>query len=70
MAWVTRQPGVTSPIVGPRTTAHFEDNLASLDVTFSEDDYARIDALCPPEESIVSYYNGLAMDFGPGQYRW
>ncbi len=70
MAWVTRQPGVTSPIVGPRTMAHFEDNLGSMDVTFSEDDYARIDALCPPEESIVSYYNGLAMDFGPGQYRW
>ena len=70
MAWVTRQPGVTSPIVGPRTTAHFEDNLGSLAVEFSEDDYARIDAVCAPEEAIVSYYNGRAMDFGAGQYRW
>ncbi len=70
MAWVTRQPGVTSPIVGPRTTAHFEDNLGSLAVEFSEDDYARIDAVCAPEEAIVSYYNGRAMDFRPGQYRW
>jgi len=70
MAWVTRQPGVTSPIVGPRTTAHFEDNLGSLAVEFSEDDYARIDAVCAPEEAIVSYYNGRAMDFRSGQYRW
>lgn len=70
MAWVTRQPGVTSPIVGPRTMAQFEDNLGSLAVEFSADDYARIDAICPPEEAIVSYYNGRAMDFGQGQYRW
>ena len=70
MAWVTRQPGVTSPILGPRTMAHFEDNLGSLAVTFTEEDQARIDAICAPEEAIVSYYNGRAMDFAPAQYRW
>ncbi len=70
MAWVTRQPGVTSPIIGPRTMAHLDDNLGSLAVEFREDDYARIDAVCAPEEAIVSYYNGQAMDFAPAQYRW
>lgn len=70
MAWVTRQPGITSPIIGPRTMAHFEDNLGSLAVSFTEDDQERIDAVCGPEEAIVSYYNGRAMDFAPAQHRW
>ncbi len=70
LAWVIRQPGVTSPIVGPRTMGHFEDNLGALDVTFTSEDYARIDAVCAPEEAIVSYYNGRAMDFAAAQYRW
>ncbi len=69
MAWVIRQPGVTSPIVGPRTMAHFEDNLGALAVNFTEEDHARIDAVCAPEEAIVSYYNGRSMDFAPAQYR-
>ena len=70
MAWVIRQPGVTSPIVGPRTMAHFEDNLGALAVNFTEEDHARIDAVCAPEEAIVSYYNGRSMDFAAAQYRW
>ncbi len=70
MAWVIRQPGVTSPIVGPRTMAHFDDNLGALAVNFTEEDHARIDAVCAPEEAIVSYYNGRSMDFAAAQYRW
>lgn len=70
MAWVLRQPGVTSPIIGPRTMAQLEDNLGCLPLTFTEDDARRVDALCAPEEAIVSYYNGRAMDFAAAQYRW
>ena len=70
LAWVMRQPGVTSPIVGPRTMGHFEDNLGAVSVEFTADDHARIDAVSTPEEAIVSYYNGRSMDFAPAQYRW
>ncbi len=70
LAWVLRQPGVTSPIVGPRTMGHFDDNLGSLAVDFTEDDNARIDAVCAKEEAIVSYYDGRSMDFAAAQYRW
>ncbi len=35
LAWVVQQPGVTSPIIGPRTMEHLVDNLGALDVTFS-----------------------------------
>ena len=70
LAWVARQPGVTSPIIGPRTLAQLEDNLGAVDVTFSEDDYAQIDAVSPPEQAIVPYYHGRMMDFKPPQFRW
>jgi aryl-alcohol dehydrogenase-like predicted oxidoreductase len=70
LAWVARQPGVTSPIIGPRTMAHLEDNLGAVAVTFSEDDYARIDAVAPPEQAIVPYYHGRMIDFKPPQFRW
>src|SRR5579859_1476154 len=32
LAWVMHQPGVTSPIIGPRTMDQLNDNLAALDV--------------------------------------
>jgi aryl-alcohol dehydrogenase-like predicted oxidoreductase len=70
LAWVLRQPGVTSPIVGPRTMAHFEDNLGALHVELTDDDRARLDAVSAPEQSIVSYYTGRAMEFKPPQHRW
>ena len=70
MAWVLRQPGVTSPIIGPRTMAQLDDNLGCMALGFTEDDAARVDAICAPEEAIVSYYNGRAMDFAAAQYRW
>jgi aryl-alcohol dehydrogenase-like predicted oxidoreductase len=70
LAWNIRQPGVTSPIVGPRTMAHLEDNLGAVDVEITDADRARLDSVAPPEEAIVSYYNGRMMDFKPAQYRW
>jgi aryl-alcohol dehydrogenase-like predicted oxidoreductase len=70
LSWVMRQPGVTSPIIGPRTMAHLEDNLKAVDVAFSADDLARLDEAVAPEQAIVPYYTGLMMDFKPAQYRW
>ncbi len=48
LAWVCGQPGVTAPIVGPRTMAHLEDNLAALSVEIPEEVLGEIDALIPP----------------------
>ena len=70
LAWCTTQPGVTSPIIGPRTMEHLEDNLGALSVTLSDEDRARLDAVAPPEEAIVPYYTGLSADFKAPQYRW
>ncbi|MEP7288494.1 MAG: aldo/keto reductase [Chloroflexota bacterium] len=70
LAWCMNQPGVTSPIIGPRTMNQLEDNLGALAVTFTDADYARFNTVAEPEQSIVSYYNGKAMDFKAPEYRW
>ena len=47
LAWVLGRPGVTCPIVGPRTMAHLEDNLAALTLDLPETALKTIDAWLP-----------------------
>ena len=70
LAWLQSNPVVTAPIIGPRTMAHLEDNLGAVAVEISDADRARLDEAATPEQAIVSYYTGQAMDFAPSQYRW
>lgn len=67
LAWCVQQPGVTSPIIGPRTMEQLEDNLGALQVEITAEDRKRIDEVSPPGTEVVSYYNA---DFGPHQFRW
>src|ERR687883_2120529 len=43
LAWCKDQPGVTSPIIGPRTMEQLEDNLGAVEVSLDEDDRGRLD---------------------------
>jgi aryl-alcohol dehydrogenase-like predicted oxidoreductase len=70
LAWCMHQPGVTSPIIGPRTMNHLDDNLGALDVTITDEDRERLDAVAPREEAIVPYYNGKTINFRVPEYRW
>lgn len=70
LAWCMNQPGITSPIIGPRTMEHLVDNLGAADVTITDDDRARLDTVAAPEQAIVPYYTGKMIDFKPPQYRW
>ena len=67
LAWCIQQPGITSPIIGPRTMAQLEDNLGALPLTITAADRAAIDALVPPGRMVSPFYEA---DFGPHQYRW
>ena len=67
LAWCVHQPGVTSPIIGPRTMAHLDDNLGALEVKFTAEDYAQVDELVPPGRMVAPFYEA---DFGPHQFRW
>jgi aryl-alcohol dehydrogenase-like predicted oxidoreductase len=48
LAWVPSKPGVASPIIGARTPAQLEDNLASLEVKLSAEQVAALDAASRP----------------------
>ncbi|MGO8711792.1 MAG: aldo/keto reductase [Rhizomicrobium sp.] len=52
MAWTLHNPAVVSRIIGARTFGQFEDNLAAMDVTFSADQIARLDAVSRLERGI------------------
>lgn len=67
VAWCAQQPGITSPIIGPRTMAQFEDNLGALSVTVTDQDRDAIDNLVPPGGMVAPYYEA---NFGPHPYRW
>jgi aryl-alcohol dehydrogenase-like predicted oxidoreductase len=42
LAWLLRTEGVTCPIVGISKESQWKDNLASLDVELSDEEYRRI----------------------------
>ena len=67
LAWCAQRPGITSPIIGPRTMEQLEDNLGAAGVEITEEDRARIDEVAPPGRAVVPYYDA---DFGPHQFRW
>lgn len=67
LAWVLHQPGVTSPIIGPRTLEHLEGNLRALDVVLTPEDYQWIDEVIPPGTHVSPFYEG---NFGPQSHRW
>ena len=48
MAWLLGRPGVTSLIIGGRTEEQFRDNLASVNVTLTDDERARLDKASQP----------------------
>jgi aryl-alcohol dehydrogenase-like predicted oxidoreductase len=66
LAWCLHQPGITSPIIGPRTMAQLEDNLAAMSVKISDDDHKVIDAIVPKGQMVSPFYEA---DFGPHLHR-
>jgi aryl-alcohol dehydrogenase-like predicted oxidoreductase len=66
LAWCVQQPGVTSPIIGPRTMEQLEDNLGALEVAIGDEDRGKIDELIPPGGMASAFYEA---NFGPHPYR-
>nr|WP_293839311.1 aldo/keto reductase [uncultured Arsenicibacter sp.] len=47
LAWVRQQPGVTSTIIGAKSTAQLTDNLQSVNVQLTTGDLKKIDEVSP-----------------------
>ena len=50
LAWLMARPGVTAPIIGARTLAQLEDNVAALDLTLEPQDIAALDEVSEPSK--------------------
>ncbi len=57
LLWCKDQPGVTSPIIGPRTMEHLEDALPVLEMTLSDEDRAFCDELVHPGNAVSDFHN-------------
>ena len=55
--WVKDQPGVTAPIIGPRTLAHLDDLLPVADMRLSDDVRQACDELVPPGTAVANFHN-------------
>ena len=57
MLWLKDQPGVTSPIIGPRTMDHLETMLPVLDMALDEADRPLFDELVHPGNAVANFHN-------------
>lgn len=57
LLWCKDQPGVTSPIIGPRSLSHLEEFIPVLDMALKEEDRALFDELVHPGNAVADFYN-------------
>lgn len=55
--WVKDQPGVSAPIIGPKTVAQLVHLLPVLEMTLSDELRAACDELVPPGSVVASFFN-------------
>jgi NDP-hexose 2,3-enoyl reductase len=48
IAWLLSRPGVTAPIIGPRTMEQLDGSLRAFDVTVDDELTSKLDELFPP----------------------
>jgi aryl-alcohol dehydrogenase-like predicted oxidoreductase len=56
LGWVAQQPGITCPIIGPRTIQQLQDNLGAMNLKLSDQHLKKLDEVSPPRGMIVEYY--------------
>ncbi len=57
LLWCKDQPGITAPIIGPRTMEQLREALDVLDRDLGAEDAARLDALNGPGNAVSDFHN-------------
>ena len=57
LAWLLHQPGVTAPIIGPRTMEQFTGALHATEVKLSAESLAALDKIFPPQGTAPNAYS-------------
>lgn len=60
LLWVRDQPGVTAPILGPRTLDQLTTALVTLPLSLDADARTAVDALVAPGEHVSDFYNTVS----------
>jgi aryl-alcohol dehydrogenase-like predicted oxidoreductase len=50
LAWLLGTPGVTAPIIGPRTLAQFDDLIGATELVLDDEERTSLEAPAPPPE--------------------
>jgi aryl-alcohol dehydrogenase-like predicted oxidoreductase len=58
LAFVMQHPGVTAPIIGPRTMDHLQSQIGATEVALSTDILDAIDQIVPPGVTVSSFDGG------------
>ncbi|MFP6796566.1 MAG: aldo/keto reductase [Pseudomonadales bacterium] len=66
LGWVMAQPGVTSPIIGPRTMEQLDDNLDAAELKFTADELDAVNQVIGPGQMVAPFYEA---NFGPHRNR-
>jgi aryl-alcohol dehydrogenase-like predicted oxidoreductase len=57
LTWCKDQPGITAPIVGPRTLEQLESLLPVLEMNLNQDERAACDTINPPGSVVANFHN-------------
>jgi aryl-alcohol dehydrogenase-like predicted oxidoreductase len=57
LLWAKDQPGVTAPLMGPRTMEHLEELIPVAEMTLDTETRTACDALVPPGTAVADFHN-------------
>ena len=57
LLWCKDQPGITAPIVGPRTMGHLDEFIPVLEMSLADEDRPLFDALVHPGNAVADFHN-------------
>jgi aryl-alcohol dehydrogenase-like predicted oxidoreductase len=66
--WTRDQPGITAPLIGPRTVAQMKDLLPVIDMKLGDEMREACDALVPPGSVVANFHN--TADWMKAQVTW
>jgi aryl-alcohol dehydrogenase-like predicted oxidoreductase len=71
IGWILRRPGVTSVVIGVRTSGQLQDQLGASGIEFTAEELASLDEVGPPGRATVPYYlDDDFADWSPALHRW
>jgi aryl-alcohol dehydrogenase-like predicted oxidoreductase len=57
LLWIKDQPGIVSPIIGPRTEAHLDDAIPVMEMQLTPETADKLDQIIPPGSAVSDFHN-------------